>query len=162
MTRLLPYPLLSLGLFAASLLLSASIAPPALALGVLMALVLPQTMRRLGVAPVRVRAVRAMLRLTGLVVVDIVRSNWAVAQILLGIRRGERVSGFIEVPLDLTDRYALAVLAIILTSTPGTLWVEYQREGGRLLLHVLDLVDEEEWIRLVKDRYECLLMEIFE
>ena len=33
---------------------------------------------------------------------------------------------------------------------------------GTLLLHVLDLVDEEQWSRLIKDRYERLLMEIFE
>ena len=33
---------------------------------------------------------------------------------------------------------------------------------GRLLLHVLDLVDEETWVRLIKDRYERRLMEIFE
>ena len=29
-------------------------------------------------------------------------------------------------------------------------------------LHVLDLVDEETWVRLIKDRYERRLMEIFE
>ena len=162
MIRLLPYPLLSIGVFAASLLLSGTASPPSVALGLLMALVLPQTMRRLGVAPVRIRAGGALLKLAGFVVVDILRSNWAVAQILVGVRRTERVSGFIEVPLDLEDKYALAVLAIILTSTPGTLWVEYQKEGGRLLLHVLDLVDETVWIRLIKDRYERLLMEIFE
>ena len=33
---------------------------------------------------------------------------------------------------------------------------------GILLLHVLDLVDETAWIRLIKDRYERRLMEIFE
>ncbi|MGW8175761.1 MAG: Na+/H+ antiporter subunit E [Stenotrophomonas sp.] len=60
------------------------------------------------------------------------------------------------------DRYGLAVLAIIITSTPGTLWVEYESATGRLLLHVLDLVDEETWVRLIKDRYERRLMEIFE
>ncbi len=93
---------------------------------------------------------------------DVLRSNWAVAQIILAGRRKKRVSGFIHVPLELRDRYGLAVLAIILTSTPGTLWVEYEAATGRLLLHVLDLVDEEVWIRLIKDRYECRLMEIFE
>ena len=53
-------------------------------------------------------------------------------------------------------------MAIIITSTPGTLWVEYEAATGRLLLHVLDLVDEETWVRLIKDRYERRLMEIFE
>ena len=29
-------------------------------------------------------------------------------------------------------------------------------------MHVLDLVDEETWVRTIKGRYERLLMEIFE
>ena len=32
----------------------------------------------------------------------------------------------------------------------------------RILIHVLDLIDEDEWIALIKNRYERLLMEIFE
>ena len=161
MRTLLPHPLLSLALFIASLLLSASVAPPSIALALLLALAAPQVMRAMRVDPVRVRAPVAILTLAGRVIVDVVRSNIAVAQILAG-RRSERVSGFIHIPLELKDRYGLAVLAIVITSTPGTLWVEYDRARGRLLMHVLDLVDEETWVRTVKDRYERLLLEIFE
>ncbi|MFC7380015.1 Na+/H+ antiporter subunit E [Brevundimonas sp. GCM10030266] len=161
MKILLPHPLLSAGLFLASLLLSASLAPPSLALAAVMALAAPQVMRAMRIDPVRVRSPRAIVTLAGRVVVDVLRSNLAVAQILVG-RRADRVSGFIHIPLDLKDRYGLAVLAIVITSTPGTLWVEYDRARGRLLMHVLDLVDEETWVRIIKDRYERLLMEIFE
>ena len=162
MRRVLPYPILSLGLFVASILLSASVAPPALALAVLLALLAPIIMLALGVDRVRVKAPMTIMRLAIDVVGDIVRSNWAVSHIILGRRRHERTSGFIHIPLDLRDRYGLAVLAIIITSTPGTLWVEYEAATGRLLLHVLDLVDKETWVRLIKDRYERRLMEIFE
>jgi multicomponent K+:H+ antiporter subunit E len=162
MRRVLPYPILSLGLFVASILLSASLAPPSLALAVLLALLAPIIMLALGVDRVRVKSPMAIVRLAIDVVGDIVRSNWAVSHIILGRRRHERTSGFIHIPLDLRDRYGLAVLAIIITSTPGTLWVEYESATGRLLLHVLDLVDEETWVRLIKDRYERRLMEIFE
>ena len=162
MRRILPYPILSLGLFVASILLSASVAPPSLALAVLLALLAPIIMLALGVDRVRVKVPMAIMRLAIDVVGDIVRSNWAVSHIILGRRRHERTSGFIYIPLDLRDRYGLAVLAIIITSTPGTLWVEYESATGRLLLHVLDLVDEETWVRLIKDRYERRLMEIFE
>ena len=34
--------------------------------------------------------------------------------------------------------------------------------SGVLLIHVLDLVDKDEWVALIKNRYEALLMEIFE
>jgi multicomponent K+:H+ antiporter subunit E len=161
MKALIPHPLLSLALFFASLLLSASVAPPSLALALLMALAAPQVMRAMRIDPVRVRAPGAILKLAGRVVVDVLRSNIAVAQILTG-RGADRVSGFIHVPLELKDRYGLAVLAIVITSTPGTLWVEYDSARGQLLMHVLDLVDEETWVRTIKDRYERLLMEIFE
>ena len=161
MRRLFPHPLLSLGVFVASILLSASLTPPSILLGLVMALAAPQVMRVMRVDPVRVRAPGAIARLAGRVAVDVLRSNLAVAQILVG-RRADRVSGFIHIPLDLKDRYGLAVLAVIITSTPGTLWVEYDRARGRLLMHVLDLVDEETWVRTIKDRYESPLMEIFE
>lgn len=162
MRRILPYPILSLGLFVASILLSASVAPPSLLLGLLVALLAPIVMLTLGVEKVRLKAPGAVLSLAIDVLGDIIRSNWAVSQIILGRRRHERTAGFIHIPLDLRDRYGLAVLAIILTSTPGTLWVEYESATGRLLLHVLDLVDEETWVRLIKDRYERRLMEIFQ
>ena len=30
------------------------------------------------------------------------------------------------------------------------------------MIHVLDLIDESEWVRTIKGRYERLLLEIFE
>ncbi|NQE64774.1 Na+/H+ antiporter subunit E [Caulobacter sp. RHG1] len=159
---LFPHPILAAGVFATSVLLSGAFNPPSIALAALLAVLAPQVMRALDLQRVRVRAPLAILQLAGLVAVDVLRSNWAVATIILAGRKRERTSGFIHVPLDLKDRYALAVLAVILTATPGTLWVEYDSASGRLLLHVLDLVDEEAWVHLIKDRYERRLREIFE
>ena len=66
------------------------------------------------------------------------------------------------IPLDLRDKTGLAILSCIVTSTPGTAWVEYADDTGTLLIHVLDLVEESEWIRTIKARYEARLLEIFE
>jgi multicomponent K+:H+ antiporter subunit E len=71
-------------------------------------------------------------------------------------------AGFMTIPLELRSRHGLAILSIIITSTPGTIWVNYDAAKGTLLLHVLDLVDETVWVRTIKGRYERLLMEIFE
>ncbi|KAK0351365.1 hypothetical protein LTR94_025239, partial [Friedmanniomyces endolithicus] len=122
-----------------------SVAPPSLLLAVLIALAAPAVMLAMRVERVHLKSLGPILPLAVDVVQDVVRSNWAVTQIILAGRRRERTSGFIHVPLDLRDRYGLAVLAVIITSTPGTLWVEYEAQTGRLLLHVLDLVDEETW-----------------
>ena len=161
MKRLLPHPLLSVGLFLASILMSGSVDPPSILVAVVMALAAHQVMRVLRIEPVRVRNPGAILKLATSVAVDVVRSNLAVSRILAG-NRTDRTSGFIHIPLDLRDRFGLAVLAIIITSTPGTLWVEYDRARGRLLMHVLDLVDEATWVETIKQRYERPLMEIFE
>ena len=59
-------------------------------------------------------------RLAAIVMLDILRSNFAVASIVVQGRRRKRVSGFVAIPLDLRDRMGLAVLACIVTSTPGT------------------------------------------
>ncbi len=118
-------------------------------------------MNALQARPVRVKAPGALLRLAGIVLVDMVRSNIDVARIILGRQTGMRRTGFVAIPLDLREPFALSLLSIILTATPGTLWVQYDSDTGRLLLHVLDFTDGEAWIRRVKDRYERPLMEIF-
>ena len=98
-----------------------------------------------------------------LVLIDIVRSNVGVARIVLGLVRDRKVqSGFVRIPLELSDPHGLAVLAGILTSTPGTVWVDLDPRTSTLTLHVLDLRDESEWIDWIKGRYERLLLEIFQ
>ncbi len=160
----LPHPILSLGLFGASLLLSGSTAPPSLALALLMALAAPQIMRVLDVEPVRLRKPLTLLSFAVVVTRDIIRSNWEVALVVLGLNPSgdKRVSGFVHIPLEMRDRYGLAVLAVVITSTPGTIWVEYEDGTGVLLLHILDLQDGDDWAERIKNRYERRLMEIFE
>jgi multicomponent K+:H+ antiporter subunit E len=161
MTRWLPYPLLTLALFAMWLLLTQSFSPGQALLGAVVTLLAVRGIAALRPEPTRVRSGRAVLRLAGIVVADIVRSNFAVARIVLSPRR-QRTSDFARVPLDLTDRHGLTLLALIITATPGTCWVQFDRSNGILLMHMLDLVDEKAWVSLIKDRYETLLMEIFE
>jgi multicomponent K+:H+ antiporter subunit E len=41
------------------------------------------------------------------------------------------------------------------------LWVGFDKTSGTLTIHVLDLIDENEWVRTIKGRYERPLLEIF-
>ena len=162
MTRLLPFPIISFCLLALWLLLNQAVTFGHILLGCSVALVGGWILTALELPPVRVRRPGAILRLVALVTVDIVRSNLAVGRIVLGFGRRQRRSGFVEIPLDIRDPSGLASLACIVTSTPGTLWVNFDAQRGVLTIHVLDLVDDEEWIRTIKDRYERHLLEIFE
>jgi multicomponent K+:H+ antiporter subunit E len=162
MTRLLPFPLMGASLLVLWLLLSQALSLGQLFLGSVAALVGGWALTALRAPKARVRRLGTIVRLSCLVVADIVRSNIAVGRIVLGFGARERTSGFVHVPLDLRNPYGLAVLACIITSTPGTLWVSFDSAKGTLMIHVLDLVDENEWVRTIKGRYERLLLEIFE
>jgi multicomponent K+:H+ antiporter subunit E len=105
----------------------------------------------------------AALRLFGRAVVDILQSNLAVARIVLGLTgRREVRSGFVEVPLTVRDPHALAVLAAIMTATPGTVWADLSPDDAVLTVHVLDLRDPQAMRDFIRQRYEGLLREIFE
>jgi multicomponent K+:H+ antiporter subunit E len=156
-------PLMVLALTALWLMLNQSMAPGDILLGAVLAIALSWSASRL--RPLRAnfqRLDRAAL-LALVVLVDIVRSSLSVAGIVLGwVSRRDLRSDFLQIPLDLRDPHGLAALAIIVTSTPGTVWVGLSPAGDTLTLHVLDLRDETELIQLIKDRYERPLMRIFE
>lgn len=171
MRRLLPYPLLGLSLLLLWLLLQESASPGALLLGgvlavaggfVMVAIRLPRP-GPLGLGLFTLHRLSALAALLRDVLVEVVRSNNAVAQIIVrvpGAREGR--SGFVHVPLDMRNPYGLAALACILTATPGTVWVDYDEAENVMLLHVLDMIDEEQWVRIVKDKWERQLMDLFE
>src|SRR5690606_12584620 len=124
MSRVLPYPLLTASLVMMWMALN-SFSPGHLLLGTVIALVAGRAMAALQPSKPRIRRWLAIPRLIGIVLLDMLRSNIAVASIVLQGRRRQRVAGFVAIPLDLRDRTGLAVLACIVTSTPGTAWIEY-------------------------------------
>ena len=162
MRQVLPYPLLSFGLLGMWLLLQQSLGLGQILLGSVVALFAGQAMAALQPVQPRIRKPLKIVWLFILVTIDVIRSNFAVALIVLQGRRREQTSGFITVPLVLRDRTGLAVLACIVTATPGSAWLEYDVTRDSVLIHVLDLVDEASWIETLKHRYERLLLEIFQ
>jgi multicomponent K+:H+ antiporter subunit E len=160
MNRWLAYPLISTAVLAMWLLLNESLAPRHLLLGIIFGLVTGMLLAALQLPKIVARRPLAALRLAATVLADVARSNIAVAKIVLGARAVH--SGFMTVPLQIRSPAALAVLALIITATPGTLWVSFDERSGQLTIHVLDLVDETVWIKTIKHHYERFLVEIFE
>jgi multicomponent K+:H+ antiporter subunit E len=162
MTRWLPYPRLSVALLALWLLLNQSVGAGHIALGVVLGFLAPLVMASLDVPRAGWRRPGAAIRLACLVFADIVRSNIAVAKIILRLGPVRHTPGFVTILLELSSPNGLAALACIITATPGTIWVRFDSAKGSLVIHVLDLVDENTWIETIKTRYERLLLEIFE
>lgn len=160
MTRWLPHPWFALWLLVVWLLLQQSLAAPTIVLGIVLALALSWALAKLDLPRVRVRSLGTLLVLLVRVFGDIVRSNIAVAKIVVS-PRPRYISGFVTIPLEATSPYALALLACIITATPGTIWVSHDSQRRELVIHVLDLVDEPAWIANIKRRYEQPLLRIF-
>jgi multicomponent K+:H+ antiporter subunit E len=161
MTRAMPHPLLSLALLFMWLLLN-RFSPGHLVLGIAVALLAGRAMAALEPNRPRVRRWDLVVRLFVWVMGDIVRSNVGVAYLILRGSRAGRNQGFVDIDLELRDPTALAVLAVIVTATPGTAWIDYDAARGRLLLHVFDLIDPDAWRDTVNSRYARMLREIFE
>lgn len=157
-------PLLPIVLLLVWLLLNDSLATGQLVLGLCFALLVSLLITRLRPLPAWPRRPLVVLVLIWHVFLDIVRSNIAVGRIVLGAtnERQQPHIGFVKIPLDMRDPHGLAMLSIIITGTPGTVWAGHDPLANTLNLHVLDLQDEAAWIRTVKQRYERPLMEIFE
>ena len=156
MTRLVPHPLLSMVLLLTWLLLT-RFTPGHLLLGSVVAVTAGQALAALQPRGPRVRNWHRLPGLVARVIYDVVHSNIEVTWgMLLGARRR---SGIVEIRLRLRTPAGLAWLAIILTATPGTIWLDHDPESGTLLLHFFRLTDPEHARALVR-RYEEPLMEM--
>jgi multicomponent K+:H+ antiporter subunit E len=162
--RLLPSPLLSLALFVTWLMLNQSASVGNLLLAALFALVVPLLTARWRPEVPRVRRLGIVLKLAAAVLTDVVKSNIAVAKLILGDER--RITPrFVWVPLTLRDRHAIVTLAGIVTMTPGTLSADLSDDHRHLLVHAFDVDDDAAQAALIADiqqRYEAPLKLIFE
>jgi multicomponent K+:H+ antiporter subunit E len=161
MRRLLPHPWLALALLVLWLLLGQTLDRAHVLLGIAVAIAVSALYAPLSpqAGPARFAAIA---RLLAVVLVDVVRSNLAVAAIVFRPGGSNRRAGFVRIALDTRHAGALAALALIVTATPGTSWAGYDAAGNILTLHMLDLADEASFARDFKMRYENPLREIFE
>lgn len=157
---LLPHPLLSLSFFLLWLALAQSVSPGQIALGVFIALLGGWSLRVLDAPRARLRRPAAFAVLLGRVLVDMVGSCVSMAGLILSGRPARQA--FVVVPLAIRDPSALALLAVAISATPGTIWVGFDEALGDLTLHVADLDDAGRLAAVVKARYEAPIREMFE
>lgn len=159
--RLLPHPVVSCLTVVAWLALTRSASAIQVLGASVLAVALPHAAASLLGEPVIVRRPFVAVRLAVVLVWDIVVANLTVARLVLGPLSRMR-PGFVVVPLASRHRYANVLLANLLSMTPGTVSVEIDERGRRILLHVLDLRDERELVEAIKRRYERPIREMFE
>lgn len=92
---------------------------------------------------------------------DILVANINVVRLILQPDISTLRPGFISVPLDTRDEMVIAMLASVISLTPGTVSAEITRDRSVLIVHSLDIPDEAAAVRFIKTRYEAPLKEIF-
>jgi multicomponent K+:H+ antiporter subunit E len=168
----LPTPFMSLLLFVVWLLLNNSLAPGHLILAAFLAVVIPLVVSPFSTKQPRIVKPGLALRHLLLVLYDIITANVQVAILILGPTK-RLTPGFVKIPLDLTHSMPITILASTVSLTPGTVSAEVYplseslsedqiSEQRFLLIHVLNLTDEQALIDTIKQRYEAPLLEIFQ
>ena len=151
-------PLVWFGLLAAWLLLNGSISPGQILLGAVVATIACWMTMPLVPPKSQVSNLPTIAILILAVVADVVNSNIAVLRLVLSGRTAR--SAFVDIPLELTDENGLAILACIVTATPGSAWIQHNSARNVVTIHVLDTEDVDAWAAEFKRTYEQRLVEI--
>lgn len=158
--RWLAHPWLSVLLATSWLLLQHTLAPFHLISALLIGLLVPRLLHNFLPATQNMR-LAPVLRLLLVVLWDIVVSNITVARLVLGPMSRPQPA-WVTVPLALSHPTAIALLASIITTTPGTVSCLIDEQRKHILVHALDCSDPAQMAADIKTRYENLLLAIFE
>ncbi|TYR31842.1 sodium:proton antiporter [Mesorhizobium microcysteis] len=99
----------------------------------------------------------AWLRLTGLFFRDLALSVHDVVLTVLNPRRPIR-SAILAVPLDVKSESGIALLANMITLTPGTTSLHVSEDRSTLYVHVMNVSDET--VTQIKDGFERHVQEV--
>lgn len=157
-----PSPLLTVCLILLWLTINATLHPAHILLAVILGITVPLFTKPLRPTPVKIQHPLKIIKLFLTVIYDSIVSNIQVAAGAMRFGDKKPQGEFIKIPLEIRDPNALAVLALICTIVPGTIWVELALDRSAVYIHAFDSKDIKQEIKHFKTRYEKPLMEIFE
>ncbi|QGU33624.1 Na+/H+ antiporter subunit E [Thermochromatium tepidum] len=161
MKRWLPHPLLTLLLALIWMVLTNSLTPGSLLLGLGLGWLIPIFTRPFWPDPLPVRRPLTLMRFLILVGYDILVANLAVAWLILRGPRHIRPA-FVMVPLELRSELAISLLANMVSLTPGTVSSWLSPDRRILVVQGLNVADPEALVDTIKRRYEAPIREVFE
>lgn len=154
------HPALSVLLAAVWLLLQQSLALPQLIWAAVLGLLLPRLIHGFLGPALHLHRPGLALRFVFVVLWDILVSNLSVARLVLSPWSRPQPA-WVRVPLTLSQPGAVALLASIITMTPGTVSCVIDEEAHEILVHALNCTDPAALVAEIKARYEQPLLEIF-
>lgn len=158
--RIFPHPFVSIVVAVSWLMLQHSVSVGNLVMAGVCGLIIPHLTQNFIIRTPNVHW-GEVIRLIGMVLADIVTSNIRVAGLIL--RSPERLQPcWYRVPLDTNHPQVNSLLAMIITTTPGTVSAGIDDERGDILVHSLHCLDPEADIADIKRRYEQTLIRIYD
>jgi len=159
--RWLPHPLLTTVLVLLWMALLNSFTLGGLAVGIVLGMLIPSYTANFWPERPVIRTPLQVLAFIAILMFDVVVANIQVAYLILFRRPTQLRSRWVAIPLDLTSPEAITVLTGTITLTPGTVASDLSADGRTLLIHCLDVGNEKELVRQIKDRYERRIKAIF-
>ncbi|MBC9229882.1 Na+/H+ antiporter subunit E [bacterium SPL81] len=158
--RWFPHPFVSFLVFITWLMLANSLDLSDILLAFLLGILIPRLVRPFIARTPHIHWTPA-IKLVFVVLWDIVISNFRVAKMVLGPLENLHPKWY-RVPLETEHEQVNTLLAMIITTTPGTVSAGIDQEKGDILVHALSSDDVELDIQEIKNRYEKPLIEIFD
>jgi multicomponent K+:H+ antiporter subunit E len=158
--RLFPSIPQSLTVFVFWVLMAEDYSAGTLLMGALLGFLMPQIAARLEREFARLDNLWLLIPLAFKLLYDIVVANITVAVQVLGPEK-KLCSGFLWIPLELTNIHGISALTTLITITPGTVSAELSRDRKHLLVHCLDIDDPQAMIDKIKSRYESPMRKVF-
>ncbi|MGJ8758666.1 Na+/H+ antiporter subunit E [Acinetobacter sp. HC8-3S] len=158
--RWFPHPFVSFLVFLSWLMLSHSLDLTDILVAILLAIIIPRLVGPFISRTPHIHWTPAV-KLFFVVLWDIIVSNFRVAKMVLG-PMDQLHPRWYRVPLETEHEEVNTLLAMIITTTPGTVSAGIDQERGDILVHALSSNDTELDIQEIKKRYETPLLEIFD
>ncbi|WP_407303229.1 Na+/H+ antiporter subunit E [Acinetobacter sp.] len=155
----LPHPFVSVIVALSWIMLAHSLDSGTLLMGLLLGILIPRLVRPFITRTPDINWILA-LKLFFVVLWDIILCNIKVAKLVLGPTRNLHPKWF-RVPLETQHEQVNVLLALIITTTPGTVTAGIDDDRGDILVHALSTDNSENDIIEIKNRYEKPLMAIF-
>lgn len=159
--KLLPHPALSLLIVLMWMALVNRFAWGSLVFAAIIAVVIPLAIRPYWRGVSRIRRFAPLAGFAWVVLVDIVKANIQVVQIVLTMPKSQMRPAWVTVPLALQEPEAITMLASAITLTPGTLSCELSADHRALLVHCLHAPDPQAIVDEIKSRYEARLRKAY-
>ncbi|NNH76692.1 Na+/H+ antiporter subunit E [Acinetobacter sp. ANC 5380] len=155
----LPHPFVSVIVALSWIMLAHSLDSATVLMALFLGILIPRLVKPFITRTPDIKWVLA-LKLFFVVLWDIIICNIKVAKLVLGPTRNLHPKWF-RVPLETQHEQVNVLLALIITTTPGTVTAGIDHDRGDILVHALSTDDAEIDILEIKNRYEKALMAIF-